>query len=95
VVGYKYVRLYAENQTPHLYAGTPRSGGGVASRYKAGVNMSQIGDVCEASAKDFPNLALAEFSEIVLGPGDTLYMPAGTWHYVRSLSPSMSVNFWF
>eukprot|EP00035_Acanthoeca_spectabilis_P009068 m.162349 g.162349 ORF g.162349 m.162349 type:complete len:474 (+) comp14601_c0_seq1:13-1434(+) len=95
VVGYKYVRLYAASQTPHLYAGTPRVGGGGVARYKTGVNMSQIGDVETASLDDFPNLALAEFSDVVLGPGDTLYMPAGTWHYVRSLTPSMSVNFWF
>lgn len=33
--------------------------------------------------------------DLVLGPGDALFMPKGTWHYVRSLSTSMSVNFWF
>lgn len=33
--------------------------------------------------------------DLVLGPGDALFMPKGTWHYVRSLTTSMSVNFWF
>ena len=33
--------------------------------------------------------------EAVLGPGDALYVPKGWWHYVRSLSPSFSVSFWW
>ena len=33
--------------------------------------------------------------DAVLGPGDALYIPAGWWHYVRSITPSFTVNFWF
>ena len=97
VVGYKYIRLYDLSQTPFLYAGAPvaSSGAALSARYKGGVNMSRIGDVEVASLEEFPLLARAEYTEIVLGPGQTLYMPAGVWHYVRALSPSMSVNFWF
>ena len=43
----------------------------------------------------FPLLAEATFTEAVLGPGDALFIPAGWWHYVRSLSTSFSVNYWF
>ncbi|KAK9379515.1 uncharacterized protein V2V93DRAFT_392054 [Kockiozyma suomiensis] len=37
----------------------------------------------------------SSYLECVLEPGNGLFIPAGWWHYVRSLSPSFSVNFWF
>lgn len=37
----------------------------------------------------------AEYFDGILGPGDTLYIPKGWWHYVRGLSVSFSVSFWF
>ncbi|EUC40325.1 hypothetical protein COCMIDRAFT_109108 [Bipolaris oryzae ATCC 44560] len=37
----------------------------------------------------------AEYVEGILGPGECLYLPVGWWHYVRSLTPSFSVSFWF
>lgn len=43
----------------------------------------------------FPGFKEAEYVEAVLGPGDCLYLPPGWWHYVKSLSPSFSVSFWF
>ncbi|OAL53865.1 jumonji domain-containing 5 [Pyrenochaeta sp. DS3sAY3a] len=43
----------------------------------------------------FPNFKDAKYIEGVLGPGDCLYLPVGWWHYVRSLTPSFSVSFWF
>lgn len=39
--------------------------------------------------KDIP------YVDCVLEPGDTLYIPVGWWHYVRSLSVSFSVSFWW
>lgn len=33
--------------------------------------------------------------DCVLGPGQVLYIPIGWWHYVRSLSVSFSVSFWW
>ena len=69
-----------------------RSGGAAAQG-----NLSAIGRAIEhdkVHAK-FPLLAQAEYSEAILGPGDALYMPAGVWHYVRSLETSLSINYWF
>ena len=66
-----------------------------ASRYERRVNVSGVGNVETADLATFPLLAKAQYTEAVLKPGDSLYMPAGTWHYMRSLSASMSVNFWF
>ncbi|KAF2099506.1 Clavaminate synthase-like protein [Rhizodiscina lignyota] len=43
----------------------------------------------------FPLHEGAEYVEAVIGPGECLYIPEGWWHYVRSLSPSFSVSFWW
>jgi lysine-specific demethylase 8 len=37
----------------------------------------------------------AKYFETLLGPGDCLYIPVGWWHYVRSLTVSFSVSFWW
>ena len=31
--------------------------------------------------------------DVVLGPGESVYVPARCWHYVRALTTSVSVNF--
>lgn len=35
------------------------------------------------------------YVDYILGPGDTLYIPIGWWHYVRGLSVSFSVSIWW
>lgn len=42
-----------------------------------------------------PLFAWAQPHRARLGPGDVLYVPAGWWHWVRTLSPSLSHNTWF
>lgn len=46
-------------------------------------------DSSAAAFKDIP------YVDCILEPGDTLYIPVGWWHYVRSLSVSFSVSFWW
>ena len=43
----------------------------------------------------FPLWRDAEYVDCVLEEGECLYIPVGWWHYVRSLSVSFSVSFWF
>ncbi|GHE26143.1 hypothetical protein GCM10017673_29740 [Streptosporangium violaceochromogenes] len=43
----------------------------------------------------FPRLARARVYATTVGPGDLLYIPRGWWHYLRSESPSISINHWF
>lgn len=33
--------------------------------------------------------------EITVGPGESLYLPAGWWHYVRQSSITIAVNYWY
>ncbi len=85
VFGWKYVRLYDPSQTPHLY---PHEGAMLG-------NTSQVTDAENPDLDAFPEFALAEGYHCVLGPGDLLYIPPGCWHYVRSLSVSFSISFWW
>ncbi|KAH6673304.1 hypothetical protein B0J14DRAFT_46485 [Halenospora varia] len=100
VVGKKYVRLYAPRESEKLYARSIEDGG---------VDMSNTSTLdvgflegWDGDAKDrdeahgmFPLFSEAEYVECILEEGDCLYIPLGWWHYVRSLSPSFSVSFWF
>lgn len=42
----------------------------------------------------FPAFSRARAVQIELGPGDILYVPPYTWHYVETLSPSVSLSTW-
>ncbi|KAL8908678.1 MAG: hypothetical protein Q9207_000646 [Kuettlingeria erythrocarpa] len=91
VVGKKYVRLYSPGETDKLY---PRGVEG------GGVDMSNTSEVdAEGPAEEldagFPLFREAEYVETILGEGECLYIPLGWWHYVRSLSVSFSVSFWW
>lgn len=42
----------------------------------------------------FPTARDVVFLEIILAPGDILFLPEGWFHQVESLSTSLSINFW-
>ncbi|XP_043238146.1 lysine-specific demethylase 8-like [Amphibalanus amphitrite] len=84
VLGRKFVQVFAPEETPRLYP------------HEAALlhNTSRV-DAERPDLEQFPAFAGARHQEVELGPGDLLYMPPGWWHYVRSLSVSCSVSFWF
>lgn len=84
VVGRKRIRLYSPHNTPFLY---PHTG-------KTLKNTSQI-DVERPDLERFPLFAQAQGEELVLEAGEMLYLPPHYWHFVRSLSVSFSISFWF
>jgi lysine-specific demethylase 8 len=83
-VGRKYVRLFHPSCTPALYP------------YKDGLttNSSQV-DVDAPDHTRFPLFGTAQYVDCILEAGQMLYIPPGWWHYVRSLSVSFSVSFWW
>ena len=87
VAGFKYVRLYARDAEADIYAEVLRS-----------ANTNSFGrSPVRVEAPDlrrFPRFSRAPYLELVLAPGEVLFIPRGHWHYVRSLSASVSVNFW-
>ena len=81
-----------------LSLGAPFSGTGASFSGNANAfTRSSIKDQVELSdvCAKFPKLATAKFYDTILCPGDALYIPHLAWHYVRSLTTSVSVNFWY
>jgi lysine-specific demethylase 8 len=104
VVGRKYVRLYPPTEGRMWPRG--REGGvemGNTSLWDVGVEEGWDGDGEAGLVEDDDEekeMRRGEFKEIpfvdcILEPGDTLYIPIGWWHYVRGLSVSFSVSFWW
>ena len=92
VSGYKYVRIYAVSETPHLYvADTDTLRGSNVNNF----TRSPVDPESPTVSREHPRALAAKFLETILAPGDVLFMPKGHWHYVRSLTSSVSVNFWF
>ncbi|PAA78364.1 hypothetical protein BOX15_Mlig024268g3, partial [Macrostomum lignano] len=85
VRGFKAVRLYPAEQSDRLY---PVGGGHLLA------GTSRI-DVERPDLAEFPLFDGADELLALLGPGEALFIPAGWWHHVRSLSCSLSVSFWF
>jgi len=73
VHGHKYVRLYASSESDKLY---PREG----RLY----NNSAV-DVLNPNLSLHPLITEAMYWEVVLHPGDVLYIPRWCWHFVLAL----------
>lgn len=52
---------------------------------------SQIPDIFNVDLERFPLYAKATPMRFVLGPGETIFDPAGWWHATRILSPSIAM----
>ncbi|DBA03708.1 TPA: hypothetical protein N0F65_004125 [Lagenidium giganteum] len=83
VVGKKYLRLYAPCESDKLYPVE-----GLLS------NTSQV-DVEQPDLDEFPRFSTATYIDCVLAEGEMLYIPPKWWHFVKSLSTSFSVSFWW
>ncbi|XP_027095788.2 lysine-specific demethylase JMJ30 [Coffea arabica] len=84
VVGRKYVRLYPASLSEELY---PHAEFMLR-------NSSQV-DLDNVDEKEFPKVVNLEFLDCILNEGEMLYIPPRWWHYVRSLTTSFSVSFWW
>lgn len=83
VFGEKLVILAAPKDSPNLY---PHEG--ILD------NTSQI-DPTSLDLENFPLSKNVKFHKIHLKAADMLFIPKLWWHYVKSLSISASVSFWF
>jgi [histone H3]-dimethyl/trimethyl-L-lysine36 demethylase len=93
VVGYKYVRLYRPEDSAVLQ---PYTEGLCTNSSQIDLDAYRGGAEGEAAlAREQPAVAALRHWECVLSPGQMLYIPPKWWHYVRSLSPSFSVSFWW
>ncbi|KAI5920205.1 hypothetical protein F4810DRAFT_445252 [Camillea tinctor] len=100
VVGRKYVRLYSAAETPRMAARGREGGVEMGNTSLVDVGVVEGWDAAEDEDDDKQEQRRRQFAEIpfmdsILEPGDLLYIPVGWWHYVRGLSVSFSVSFWW
>jgi hypothetical protein len=99
VVGYKYVRLYPSEATESVYPrGIDENGINESNTSEVEIRLDheRAGNVTVEEKERFPLfLAQSGYREAIVGPGECLYIPAGWWHYIESLTASYSVSFWW
>ncbi|KAI0564457.1 Cupin-like protein [Gracilaria domingensis] len=82
LVGSKQLVLIEPDQSHLLYQATLKD------------NISPV-DITEPDLARFPRFAEVRGTTIKLEPGDAVYIPAQHWHWVRAISSSISINYWF
>ncbi|KAK7981767.1 hypothetical protein PG996_009455 [Apiospora saccharicola] len=106
VVGHKYVRLYSPLHTEQMHARGKEDGVEMGNTSSLDVGALEGWDrpaedqqpsPDEQASEEMMRKALKDvpYVDCILNPGDTLYIPIGWWHYVRGLSVSFSVSFWW
>ncbi|KAI1386304.1 Clavaminate synthase-like protein [Hypoxylon trugodes] len=101
VVGRKYLRLYSPLDTERMRARGKENGVEMGNTSLMDVGVVEGWDAMpeseedQPSEEDFAAFEKVPFLDCILEPGDALYIPIGWWHYVRGLSVSFSVSFWW
>lgn len=76
--GTKRITLFDQDQSKYLY--------------KLPFTTHSAADLRNADYEKYPALQLAKGWQTVLEPGETLFMPAGIWHYIEYLDGSFSLS---
>ena len=60
--------------------------------YKLPYNFHSIANLKSSSLEEYPGLKYLDGYEAVINPGETLYMPAGWWHYIQYETEGYSIS---
>jgi len=72
----------------------PPSAGRCLYPFPGNIEKSRI-DIENPDFASHPRLHDSRFRQATLREGEILYLPRMWWHFVRSLDPSLSINYWF
>jgi len=86
ISGVKKVVLIPRDQSKFLYY--------PCREFGLNLHFSPV-DVEHPDPNRHPRFAHATPREIIMRPGEMLFIPASWWHYLRALEPSISLNFWW
>ncbi len=78
IYGRKRVVLFSPEQSRYLY--------------QHPYTVASYVDVNKPDYKRFPALAKAEGYEVIIHPGESLYMPSGYWHYIEYVDGGYSIS---
>jgi hypothetical protein len=78
VYGRKHFKLIPSFDLPKMY---------LEDRFYSAVDPENVDEL------NFPAFRGASVANLVLNPGDVLFIPVGWWHWVRSLDVSISATF--
>ncbi|MGN0002089.1 MAG: cupin-like domain-containing protein [Sphingobacterium composti] len=76
--GYKRIWLFPNDQSDLMY--------------KLPYNFHSIANLKTSSLEEYPALKYLEGYEVIIGPGETCYMPAGWWHYIQYETEGYSIS---
>ncbi|XP_033731822.1 HSPB1-associated protein 1-like isoform X2 [Pecten maximus] len=85
IYGRKRWVLFDPSDTQHLYP--------TRIPFEESSIFSQV-DVKNPDLKHHPKVKLTNVYEVILEPGQILYVPRHWWHYVECLEPAISINTW-
>ncbi|HQT20953.1 MAG: hypothetical protein B7Y05_13295 [Polynucleobacter sp. 24-46-87] len=85
LMGVKTFHLFSPDDTPYLYAHSPRSNSPELSQVKA----------CDIDRAAYPKTIFAKAIQVDIKPGEILFLPAYWWHeVVNGPENSISINLW-
>lgn len=89
VQGYKKILLFPPSESKRLYQVPPSKCTSIEMLLHSEIDFYQL------DLSRFPKVHEAHYYEIIVGPGETIYIPPGYWHYVVSEDINIAVNiFW-
>jgi ribosomal protein L16 Arg81 hydroxylase len=83
IVGRKKWKLYSPDDEKYLYVQTKTALDG---------GLYSMVDAFNPDLEKFPDFALAKEYEVIVEPGDLIYVPRRWWHAVYSMTYTLSVN---
>ena len=83
ICGHKHITLFSPEDSARLYP-NPK------------IPAISLVDVASPDAEKFPDFKNTRPLQFVVGPGDSVFIPAGWWHYVASTyDNNISINQWY